>query len=115
MSNNNKTPVDILIEKGYSDVIVFRNPDYTDALIGLTIKGNAVYDSDLMLTWLIEKEGMTAEEAEDFICYNDSFYYGEDYPIVYYGEEYEEIMIEEDPEYEPLVFTRLEDLPDNTN
>ena len=108
---NNKTPVDILIEKGYKDVVIFRDPDYTTALIGLTPNGNAVYDSDLMLSWLIEHEGMTAEEGEDFISYNDSFYYGVGYPVIYYGEEYEEIMIEEDPEYEPLVFTRIEDLP----
>ena len=108
---NNKTPVDILRGKGYKDVIIFRNPDYTDALIGITPNGNAVYDSDLMLDWLIEYEGMTPEEAEDLISYNDSFYYGIGYPVIYYGEEYEEIMQEEDPEYEPLVFTRLEDLP----
>ena len=107
----NKTPIDILVEKGYDDVIVFRNPDYTTALIGLTQDGNTVYDSDLMLTWLIVNEDMTEEEAEDFICYNDSFYYGEGYPIVYYGEEYEEVMQEEDSEYEALVFIRLEDLP----
>ena len=54
---------------------------------------------------------MTEEESLDFIGYNDSFYYGTNYPVIYYGEEYEEIMIEEDPEYEPLVFTRIEDLP----
>lgn len=107
----NKTPIDILVEKGYEDVIIFRNPDYTTALIGLTPDGNAVYDSDLMLDWLIENENMTAEEAEDFISYNSSFYYGEGYPMIYYGEEYEEIMQEEDPEYEPLIFTKLEDLP----
>lgn len=107
----NKTPIDILLEKGYKDIILFKSPDYTDALIGITPNGNAVCDSDLMLTWLIEHEGMTEEEGEDFICYNDSFYYGSCYPIVYYGEEYEEIMQEEDSEYNPLVFTKLEDLP----
>ena len=47
---NNKTPVDILIEKGYKGVVIFRDPDYTTALIGLTPNGNAVYDSDLMLS-----------------------------------------------------------------
>ena len=107
----NKTPIDILIEKGYNDIIVFRDPDYTNALIGLTNEYNAVYDSDLMLNWLIEHEGMTPEEGEDFISYNDSFYYGKNYPVVYYGEEYEEIMQEEDPEYKPIVFTRIKDLP----
>ena len=39
-----KTPIDILIEKGYDDVIVFRNPDYTNALIGITDNYQGVYD-----------------------------------------------------------------------
>ena len=50
----NKTPIDILVEKGYEDVIVFRSPNYTDALIGLTADYNAVYDYGLMIDWLIE-------------------------------------------------------------
>ena len=64
-----------------------------------------------MLDWLIKHEGMTPEEGEDFISYNDSFYYGSKHPKVYYGKEYEEIMKEQDPEYIPLIFIRLEDLP----
>ena len=107
----NKTPIDILIDKGYNDVIVFRNPDYTDALIGLTTDYNAVYDYDLMVDWLIEHEDMNEEEAEDFISYNDSFCYGNNYPIIYYGEDFEEMIAEENEDYVPLVFTKLEDLP----
>ena len=108
---NYKTPEDILVDKGYGDVIVFRNPDYTDALVGLTSKYNAVYDYDLMIEWLVTHENMDFEEAADFISYNDSFYYGENYPVIYYGEDYE-ISIEEDEEYELLIFTKLSDLPD---
>lgn len=104
---NYKTPENILVEKGYGDVIVFRNPDYTDALVGLTTGYNAVYDYDLMIEWLISHEDMDFEEAADFISYNDSFYYGENYPLIYYGS-----LEEDNEEYEPLVFTRLEDLPD---
>ena len=111
MSDNNKTPVDILVEKGYDDVIVFSNPDYTSALIGLTDDYNAVYDYSLMVDWLIEQEEMDEEEAVDFISYNDSFYCGKHYPIIYYGEDFEEIIAEENEDYEPLVFTRVEDLP----
>lgn len=106
----NKTPIDILIEKGYEDIIVFCDPDYTDALIGVTNKNQAVYDYSLMIQWLIEFEGMTEEESADFICYNDSFYYGEHYPVIYYGKLIEE-ELEEDPDYIPLIFTRIEDLP----
>lgn len=104
-----KTPIDILIDKGYEDVIVFSNPDYTDALIGITSNNNAVYDYDLMIEWLVNHEDMDYEEAADFISYNSSYYYGENYPVIYY-EPFEEDIDEED--YEPLVFTRLEDLPE---
>lgn len=112
---NNQTPLDILISKGYKDVIVFRNPNYTNAIIGLTPNNNVVYDYDLMVKWLIENENMDYEEAADFIGYNDSFYYGEHYPVIYYGEIIEKELVEEDPEYKPLVFTKIEDLPSKTN
>ena len=104
-----KTPIDILVDKGYEDVIVFSNPDYTTALVGLTPNNNAVYDYDLMVEWLVENEDMDYEESADFISYNSSYYYGENYPVIYY-EAFEEDIDEED--YEPLVFTRLEDLPE---
>ena len=110
----NKTPIDILLEKGYNDVIVFRNPDYTDALIALTPNNQAVYDYDMMVEWLVTETGMDEEEACDLILYNDSFYYGKDYPIVYFGSDFEEEMMQEDPEYKPLVFTRIKDLPYKT-
>lgn len=107
----NKTPIDILLEKGYNDVIVFSEPSYDTCLIGLTDDYNSVYDYDLMVDWLIEHENMSEEEAEDFISYNDSFYYGNNYPIIYYGEDFEEMISEENEDYVPLVFTKLEDLP----
>lgn len=102
---NYKTPEDILVDKGYEDVIVFRNPDYDTCLIGLTDNYQAVYDYELMLEWLVKHEDMDFEAAADFICYNDSFCYGEKYPVIYYGSLYED---EEDNE--ELIFTRIEDL-----
>jgi hypothetical protein len=110
-SIQNKTPVNILVEKGYDNIIIFSDPSYDTCLIGLTDDYNAVYDYSLMVDWLIEHENMDEEEAYDFISYNDSFSYGEHYPIIYYGEDFEEEIAEEIPEYEPLVFTRIEDLP----
>lgn len=104
-----KTPIDTLIEKGYEDVIIFCNPSYDTCLIGLTAKNQAVYDYDLMIDWLIKYENMTYEESADFISYNDSFYYGKNYPVIYYGfYEYDE-EFDEDSKIE---FTKLEDLPD---
>lgn len=104
---NQKTPIGILVDKGYEDVIVFSNPDYTDALIGITDDYNAVYDYDLMIEWLIEHENMDFEEAVDFIDYNSSFYCGKHYPVIYH--EFDEDL--DSDEYEKIVFTRIEDLP----
>lgn len=67
---------------GYEDVIIYENPSYDDAFIGVTNDNRAVYDYDKMVEWLIEKEGMDYDEAVDFINWNDSFYYGEGYPII---------------------------------
>ena len=64
MYNNkqNTTPVDILVEKGYDNIIVFRNPDYETCLIGITPDGNAVYDYDQMIDWLIETKTWTKKK-----------------------------------------------------
>lgn len=72
-------------EAGYENVIIFDNPSYDDAFIGVTNNNQAVYDYDKMVEWLITQDGMTYEEATDFISYNSSFYYGEGYPIIVYG------------------------------
>lgn len=68
--------------EGFEDVIIFENPSYDDAFIGVTSSNRAVYDYDKMIEWLITKEGMDYEEAADFISYNESFYYGDGYPLI---------------------------------
>lgn len=57
-------------EAGYEDVIIFENYSYDDALVGVTEDGRAVYDFDKMVTWLMETEGFTAEQAIEWIKYN---------------------------------------------
>ena len=51
------------------DVILFDEPDYADAFIGISEDGRAVYDYDLMVKSLVD-DGMTEEEAVEFIDYN---------------------------------------------
>jgi hypothetical protein len=68
--------------EGYEDVIIYDNPSYDDALIGITNDNRAVYDYDKMIEWLVTNEDMDYDEAADFICWNDSFYYGEGYPLI---------------------------------
>ena len=72
---------DILLDLGYDDVIIFDNPSYKGALVGISWDNQAIYDYDLMVESLM-KEGMTAEEATDFISYNSSYRQGNEYPII---------------------------------
>ena len=73
---------ELLADLGYEDVIIFDNPSYEGALVGVTFDNQAVYDYDLMIESLMKEDGMTAEEAADFICYNSSYSYGEGYPLI---------------------------------
>lgn len=74
-----------ILNAGYEDVVILSNYSYDDALIGVTEDNRAVYDFDKMVEWLMAKEGYTAEEATDWICYNTLRalpYGGENAPIV---------------------------------
>ena len=71
---------ELLCEMGYDDAIVYDNPDYDDAIIGVTDDGQVVYDYDLMIACLGRSQGWTAEEAADFISYNTMNVHSEDGP-----------------------------------
>jgi hypothetical protein len=79
---------EILDEMGYTDSIIFTNPDYDDAIIGVSHDDRVIYDYDKMLEHLMVHEDMTDEEAADFISYNTIRsipYAGENAPIVMFG------------------------------
>ena len=60
-------------------------PDFEPALIGVTTDGTAVYDYEKMLEVLVVRDGMTEEEAADYISYNTLRalpYAGEMAPII---------------------------------
>lgn len=76
---------ELILDAGYEDVIVFEEPSYDTAFIGVTTDNRAVYDYDKMLEWLVNNESMDWDEAADFISYNDSFRYGEGYPLILYN------------------------------
>jgi hydroxymethylpyrimidine pyrophosphatase-like HAD family hydrolase len=69
---------------GFENVVIFENPDYSSAFVGVTTDGIAVYDYELMIQHLIEKEQMNEEDASDFIGYNTvrSLPYTENSPII---------------------------------
>lgn len=84
---NDTTNRDIIVEMGYDDTIVFENPDYDSAIIGVDTCNRAVYSFEKMVEHLMEKDGMTDEEAIEFIEYNTIRalpYQGERAPIVVY-------------------------------
>ena len=76
--------IDKIIDMGYEDVIIFEDPSYEDAFIGVTNSNQAVYDYEKMVEYLMKVDNMTHEEAVDFISYNSSYYYGEEYPLILY-------------------------------
>ena len=66
----NKDKRKLLADMGYEDTIVFENPAYETAIIGISYDDRAIYDLDLMIDYLVENDGMTEEEALEFIDYN---------------------------------------------
>ena len=57
-----------------NQVVIFENPSYKTALVGVWEDNDcvchAVYDYDKMVECLMEEDGMTDEDAMDFISYN---------------------------------------------
>lgn len=85
---NKETPKrDLLWEFGYTNSIVFENPDYDAAIVGVSSDDRVIYDYDEMVACLMLEDDMTMEEAMDFINYNTLRalpYAGEGAPIVMY-------------------------------
>lgn len=61
---------DKILEAGYEDVIILKDFSYDSALIGVSDDNRAIYDYDLMVEWLMEKEGWSEEESVEWIEYN---------------------------------------------
>ena len=77
-----------ICDLGCENAIVFDDPSYDSAIIGLTSTGQIVYNYDLMVESLVTHDGMTVEEAIDFISYNTErslgYMYDENKPIIMY-------------------------------
>ena len=75
-----------LIERGYEDLVVFENPSFDKAIVGVSYDDRVIYDYDLMIEAAMEEEGWTAEDAIDWIEFNTlrSLGYVEGSPIVIY-------------------------------
>ena len=79
---------DILMDQGFKNFIIFENPDYDSAIIGITENNQVVYDYEKMIEHLMQEDDMDYEEAIDFISYNTIRslpYAGEGAPIIMYS------------------------------
>ena len=80
---------ELLNELGLEDSIVFENPSYDKAIIGYDVtERRVIYDYELMVECLMEQDGMTYDEAVEFIEYNTIRaipYAGSNAPIVMHG------------------------------
>lgn len=64
------TATEKILNAGVDSIVLFSNSSYDTALIGVTEDNRAVYDYRKMVLWLMENDGMTEEEAEEWISYN---------------------------------------------
>jgi hypothetical protein len=80
------TAAERLSEWGYEDVVIFENPSFDNALVGVSEDNRAVYDYDKMVVWLAVTWAISREEAIEFIEYNTirALPYTEAAPIVMY-------------------------------
>ena len=80
---------DLLNELGLEESIVFESPSYDKAIIGYDdTEHRVIYDYELMAECLMEQDGMSYEEAIEFIDYNTCRaipYAGDNAPIVMHG------------------------------
>lgn len=61
----------MIIENGLRGSLMFRDPDFESAIIGYDVETKSIiYSYDLMVQSLCEEEGMTLEDAVEFIDYN---------------------------------------------
>ena len=75
---------ELIADYEYEDVIIFSNPDYASAFIGVSEDNRAVYDYDKMVEFLVNEDGMSVPEAIEFIEFNTirALPYYENAPII---------------------------------
>lgn len=79
-----------LCDWGHEDAVVLENPDFANAVVGVSDDGRVIYDYEMMVDCLAEEDEMNREDAIDFINYNTVRalpYMGAMRPIIMYGME----------------------------
>ena len=59
-----------IVAEWNEDAVVFTEDWYDDAIIAVTVDGNAIYDYDKLAEILVEHDKMTWEDAVEWIEYN---------------------------------------------
>lgn len=74
------------IREDYGDeIILFEEPSYSTALIGISTDNRAIYDYDLMVQFLMETDKCSEEDAKEYIDFNTINTLGfEGFPVVLY-------------------------------
>lgn len=63
-------------DNGYGEeesILIFNNPSYDTAFLGISSDNRAIYDFDKMVEYLVTTDGMSEEEAIEFIEYNSMY------------------------------------------
>lgn len=77
-------------EETLDEIVLFENPDYADAVVGVSHDDRVIYSYDKMIEHLMQVDGMTEEEAAEFIDFNTlralpyASSYGANTPIIMY-------------------------------
>lgn len=61
---------DALCEMGHDEAVIFDGPEFDEAIVGVTDDGRVIYNYDAMVRSLMDRDGISMEEAIDFIEYN---------------------------------------------
>lgn len=64
------TRAEMLYDMGYEDFVLFENPDYDSAIIGISDDNRVIYDYEKMVEDLMVTDGMEWLDAAEFIDYN---------------------------------------------
>lgn len=79
---------EFLVARGEEETVYFTNPDFIDAIIGISDDGRLVYSYSKMVDSLMLGDHMSYEDAIEFIDYNTVRsipYMGNNAPIIVYG------------------------------
>lgn len=52
------------------DILYFSNPSYDGCIVGYSHDNRAIYNYNLMVEYLMKEDGMSYDDAVDFIDYN---------------------------------------------